>query len=465
MKKLIFTALSSLTMMGAFAQAPIHNSPETFQCGTIKGMIPKSSNGFGKTAATNYYEPYLWVGAADNSGNAIFPRNVSFLFPDSTVKYIKADGSVTFMPGATNFGQVLDPKDDNILLSSSPDIIMSKYNSYSLDSIYFTYLYVRNVDSVSNGVGGKNAVVDTLFIDYFVTSALPTSTINFTAPLVKEIYAAPNYDITNRKPTGQTLTQTILLTRKDSTTTGTGNSGDPESSWGLNTYQAKVPAGININSGRNQTQNYVGYNIRFKPGHNYYKGSDIVDSASIMVYQKDPSTLPAGSTRVNYFGYLYYSNGTTSPYPAQTAQTKFYTNSIIGGKAASYPNNPQGWAGYVPGNAFYAHQYLQTGLQLTSGNLGINEIKNDNFAMSNVFPNPAHIGEGAALAFNLKNSSNVTVEIFDLVGQLVKTIANKNFASGENSLYLDLAGMKTGVYFVNMNSNGSTVTKKLTITE
>ncbi len=448
MKKLIFTTLSVVAALGAFSQAPVKSGTK-FNSAT-PAPAPKSTSSLGKATTSEWYEPYVF---ADKAGaSTTWTRFVNFLFPDSTVKYIDEKGALTYMPGVTNVGQVLDPKDDNIDLTDNPIIKMTKYTAYTLDSIYFSYLYVRNVDTLADG----SEVVDTLFIDYFVPAGLSKGTLSGTP---SEVFATPTFNLTTRRPTGQIVTQTILLTRDDSTfALPSTTTGDPESSWQTKVKEIGVPSGVNVNTVKNG-ENLVAFSMKFKPGHDY-------DGNSVMVYQKDIATLPSGSTRANYFGYTFFANGQDAPYPTQVTQTTYYNNALTATKGSSYPSSDQtAWQGYIPGNAYFAHQYLVCGLKLTSDNVGINEIKNDAFAMSNVYPNPANISEGAVLAFNLKASSKVSIEIFNLMGQKVKTVANKTYDLGENTVNLNLEGMHPGVYFVNMTANGSSVTKKLTITE
>lgn len=459
MKKLIFTTLSTVFAAAAFAQSQVAPVGRTFKAAD-EPFVKAKSSALGKASTTNTYEPWDFAGKAGASGT--WTRYVNFMFPDTLVKYIDENGVTSYGVNATNIGQVLDPKDDNIDVTDNPGIKMSKYTSYSLDSIYINYLYVRNVDSMPDGLGGNVPVVDTLFIDYYTGSGLGTGSLTG-----GEIFATPDFDMATRRGKGAVKSQTILLTSADSTKADVDNSGNPESAWKTNIKTIAVPAGVNVNTSRNQAQNLVAFSFKFKPGHTY-------DTSSVMIYQKDPTTLPAGTKRANYFGYAYYSNGENEPYPAQVKQTKFYTNSLItgrfnsgsGGYRSDYPTSQQNaWEGFVPGNSLFAHKYVVCGLDLTTTNLGIKDVKNDNFAMSNVYPNPAKVSEGAVLAFNLKSAANVSIDIFTLMGQHVKSVVSNNFAAGEHAVDVNLSGMSQGVYFVNMTSNGVTVTKKLTITE
>jgi hypothetical protein len=101
----------------------------------------------------------------------------------------------------------------------------------------------------------------------------------------------------------------------------------------------------------------------------------------------------------------------------------------------------------------------------TSGNVGIKDINNDEFAMTSVYPNPAQVGGTAVLGFNLLNAGTVRIAVYNIAGQLVKHAINAKYTVGAHEESIDLTGLKAGIYMVNMTINGASITKKLTITE
>ena len=89
---------------------------------------------------------------------------------------------------------------------------------------------------------------------------------------------------------------------------------------------------------------------------------------------------------------------------------------------------------------------------------GTNEIiENNNFLM---YPNPAN--ENVSIVFNANQKSEGNVNLFDMKGALVKSI-NTQLVAGMNSVNLSLTDLPKGMYFVQINSNESTLTKKLII--
>ncbi len=89
-------------------------------------------------------------------------------------------------------------------------------------------------------------------------------------------------------------------------------------------------------------------------------------------------------------------------------------------------------------------------------------VKENKGTASNVslYPNPA---SGLAnVIFNLSSAGKVTVKIYNVVGQEVNTF-EKELPSGTNTLAVNLADYKPGIYFVKSTIQGKDITKKLII--
>ena len=80
---------------------------------------------------------------------------------------------------------------------------------------------------------------------------------------------------------------------------------------------------------------------------------------------------------------------------------------------------------------------------------GIDEIKtNDNNLQ--VYPTPANVG--ITVEFNLTETTNVSIEIKNALGQIVKVIDNRAFSNGKNKIEIDVNEFSSGVYFVQLQS-------------
>ena len=77
-----------------------------------------------------------------------------------------------------------------------------------------------------------------------------------------------------------------------------------------------------------------------------------------------------------------------------------------------------------------------------------------------IYPNPAQ--RTANINIDLKSEENVSLQIVDLTGKMVKTI-NFGKLNGAYILPIDLADMKAGMYFVNLWIGNQTITQKLMV--
>ncbi len=95
-------------------------------------------------------------------------------------------------------------------------------------------------------------------------------------------------------------------------------------------------------------------------------------------------------------------------------------------------------------------------------NAGI--VKNDDiFSDINIYPNPFE--DRAAVVMNLKQEETVTVNMYNVMGELVYTSKSIDMQRGKNLVEINSEGISAGVYLVTVNSSQSSVTRKVTITK
>ncbi len=92
--------------------------------------------------------------------------------------------------------------------------------------------------------------------------------------------------------------------------------------------------------------------------------------------------------------------------------------------------------------------------------VGIKEETQNSAANSYVYPNPA--SNNATLAIDLKNNSNVDITVMNMIGQVVK-VKNMQGQVGDNKLNIDLNGLSSGIYMVNVQVGKASSTKKLIV--
>ena len=75
-----------------------------------------------------------------------------------------------------------------------------------------------------------------------------------------------------------------------------------------------------------------------------------------------------------------------------------------------------------------------------------------------IMPNPSN--GVAELQFELMNASDVTISVLDVTGKEVQNTAMNQLTSGMHNVVLESTKWNSGVYFVNIASNGTVLTKK-----
>lgn len=77
------------------------------------------------------------------------------------------------------------------------------------------------------------------------------------------------------------------------------------------------------------------------------------------------------------------------------------------------------------------------------------------------YPNP--FNPRTTITFSLNKQEQVTLEVFNMTGQLVETITDKLYGSGSHSVILRADHLASGVYFYRLKTPTSLLTKKFTL--
>lgn len=81
----------------------------------------------------------------------------------------------------------------------------------------------------------------------------------------------------------------------------------------------------------------------------------------------------------------------------------------------------------------------------------------------NLFPNPAT--EQLNIAFELKNADHVTIDIYNLVGQVVSTKDLGMLSSGYTLKQIDVSELSSGFYMVRIQTSDAEVVRKITVSK
>ncbi|MEP7263702.1 MAG: T9SS type A sorting domain-containing protein [Bacteroidota bacterium] len=78
-----------------------------------------------------------------------------------------------------------------------------------------------------------------------------------------------------------------------------------------------------------------------------------------------------------------------------------------------------------------------------------------------IFPNP--VSQDATLDFSLKEASAIVIELTDMSGRVIKSIADENFAEGNHTIHFNSQSIKAGMYFLKVNYKHGIAIKKIVI--
>jgi len=92
---------------------------------------------------------------------------------------------------------------------------------------------------------------------------------------------------------------------------------------------------------------------------------------------------------------------------------------------------------------------------------GLKENSSDNFKTV-ISPNPA--GNEIVLSYELKQNEKLSIEIYSLTGQKIKTIENP-FSNGKNEIRINAEILNNGTYFLRMNNGKKSDTVKFIISK
>ncbi len=108
---------------------------------------------------------------------------------------------------------------------------------------------------------------------------------------------------------------------------------------------------------------------------------------------------------------------------------------------------------------------MQTGLyilkfepQVTSAE---NELTADNFILKQNYPNP--FNPATKINFNLASAGFVKLDIYNTLGEKVKSLINEELNSGSHSVNFDAAGLPSGIYIARLQSGSNLQSIKMSL--
>lgn len=104
------------------------------------------------------------------------------------------------------------------------------------------------------------------------------------------------------------------------------------------------------------------------------------------------------------------------------------------------------------------------GIFMSESLVGIDEItasKNNVVNNLNIYPNP--VSKSASLIYNVNETSDVIVKIYDLKGQFIKSINLGSQTAGSHKAEFDVNELRSGTYMMSVNAGNSQVQKKFIV--
>ena len=83
----------------------------------------------------------------------------------------------------------------------------------------------------------------------------------------------------------------------------------------------------------------------------------------------------------------------------------------------------------------------------------------EKFGLDSAYPNP--FNPVTILSFNLPMDSQVSIQVYNVQGRLVETLANQNIQAGSHSITWNADQHSSGMYFVKMIAGDHISTQKL----
>jgi hypothetical protein len=90
---------------------------------------------------------------------------------------------------------------------------------------------------------------------------------------------------------------------------------------------------------------------------------------------------------------------------------------------------------------------------------GENRLLPCSFALAQNYPNP--FNPITAIAFSLAEKSNVRLEVYNVLGQKVATLADGEFPAGSHEVSWEASEVPSGLYFYRLSAGSKSITKKM----
>lgn len=380
----------------------------------------------------------------DGSTSADQDTFLATVYMDSTVR-VGSGTSTTRFNNDIFLGSVLDPK--STLLQSSNDPIVTKNDAYSIDSIIILGSYVKKTpdidtlyvwlvwgDTTNTSVWAKRANASTW------VAPMSTWRTSVIGPKVTGAIGAGGNKVSAAAPSSNKVL--IKYALQEATDSSTLNGYSKFITIPLPT-PAAIPAG-----------NIVSCFYTFVPGGTHVTGDCSYSFTGAAVTQN-----------VNGFAGIIWSQLN----PTVTALSDYVDHQV----------DPSSWCMGATYDKGQRHAVYSTAFQTSilgdlltapliyysvygNSTVGVNELANNGFALSQNSPNP--FTNQTTINYQLKKAaSNVSLEVYDVRGLKMFNKTQMDVKQGSYSVEINNANYASGIYFYSLTVDGNKVTKKMIV--
>ncbi len=101
------------------------------------------------------------------------------------------------------------------------------------------------------------------------------------------------------------------------------------------------------------------------------------------------------------------------------------------------------------------------GTTVESGDRHINIPYPEKYELGDNYPNP--FNPSTSIPFSLRDAGTVKITVYNIIGQEIKVVTNRQFTAGVHHVLFNGRGMATGVYFYRLEVNGLSFIKKFAL--
>jgi len=118
------------------------------------------------------------------------------------------------------------------------------------------------------------------------------------------------------------------------------------------------------------------------------------------------------------------------------------------------PNSPY-WAIFDGDNT----TFWENGIFSTINDLDIISESPEQYALKQNFPNP--FNPSTKIRISLSSESDVKIEVYNLLGELIRTLINNKIAAGNHEIIFESDGLPSGIYIYRFESENYMDSKKM----